>query len=221
MIKVAISDAHAVTRAGMRNVLASAGGFEVVGEAVDGKSTLALARSTEARLLTLGLVMFDIHGIELIKLFKKHTPSLRILVVTMRSEAAYASQAFKAGASGFVTKHSPVLDLVAAARTVASGGVCVSLAMADQIAQNFEKSANALPHQRLSNRELDVFLRIASGNPVAAIARTLRLSTKTISTHRRHILEKTGLENNVELVRYAFRHELLEDDATGEKLPTG
>jgi DNA-binding NarL/FixJ family response regulator len=221
MIKVAISDAHAVTRYGVRNALESAGEFEVVGEAADGESTLALARSTEADVLTLGLVMPGIHGIQLIELIKTDSPSLRILILTMCSEAVYATQAFKAGASGFVTKHSPAADLVSAARKIASGGVYVSVAMADQFAQSFEESANALPHQRLSDRERDVFLRIASGEPLTAIARRLCLSTKTVSTHRTHILEKTGLQNDAGLVRYAFRHELLEDDGTGESLLAG
>lgn len=221
MIKVAISDAHAVTRVGVRNALESAGGFEVVGEAVDGESTLALVGSTKAGVLTLGLAMRGIHGIQLIELIRKGNPSLRILILSMRSEAAHATQAFKAGASGFVTKQSPAGDLVSAARKIASGGVYMSVAMADQFAQSFEKSANALLHQRLSDRELDVFLRIASGEPVAAIARTLFLSAKTVSRYRTHILEKTGLQTDAALVRYAFRHELLEDNGIGESLPAG
>jgi DNA-binding NarL/FixJ family response regulator len=221
MIKVAISDAHTVTRYGVRNALESAGGFEVMGEAVDGESTLALLRSTEADVLTLGLAMPGIHGIQLIELIKKDSPSLRILILTMCSEAVYATRAFKAGASGFVTKHSAAADLVSAARKVASGGVYVSIAMADRFAQSFEESANTLPHQRLSDRELDVFLRIATGETVAAIARTLCLSTKTVSTHRTRILEKTGLQNDAGLVRYALRQKLLEDDGTGESLLAG
>ncbi|MFL9896114.1 response regulator [Paraburkholderia sp. RL17-381-BIF-C] len=221
MIKVAISDAHAVTREGVRNALESAGGFEVVGEAVDGESTLALVGSTKAGVLTLGLAMPGIHGIQLIELIRKSDPSLRILILTMRSEAAQATQAFKAGASGFVSKDSPTADVISAVRKVASGGVYVSLAMADQFAQSFFKSANALPHQRLSDRELDIFLRIASGERVAAIGRTLCMSAKTVSSHRTHILEKTGLQNDAGLVRYAFRHELLEGDGIGESLPAG
>jgi DNA-binding NarL/FixJ family response regulator len=221
MIKVGIADAHAVTRDGVRNALESAGGFRIVGEAVDGESTLALARSTEADVLTLGLVMPGIHGIQLIESIKKDSPSLRILVLTMRSEAGCAIKAFKASASGFVTKQSAATDLVSAARKIASGGVYVSVAMADQFAQSFKEPAIVLPHQRLSDRELDVFLRIASGEPIAAIARTLCVSTRTVSTHRTHILEKTGLQNDAGLVRYAVRHELLEDDETGESLRAG
>jgi DNA-binding NarL/FixJ family response regulator len=221
MIKVAISDAHAVTREGVRHALESAGGFEVVGEAFDGESTLALARSTEAGVLTLGLAMPGIHGLPLIELIKRDSASFRILVLTMRSEATCATQAFKAGASGFVSKHSPSADLVAAARKVASGEVYVSLAVADQFAQSFEKSAKTWPHQRLSDRELDIFLRIATGESVAAIATTLCLSAKTVSTHRTHILEKTGLQNDAALVRYAFNHELVEDDGSGQTLSAG
>lgn len=212
MIKVAISDAHPVTRHGARRALEAAGEFEVVGEAVDGTTTLALVRATDACLLTLGLVMPGIHGVELIKLIKNENPALRILVLTRYSEESYAIRVFRAGASGFVGKSSPSSDVIAAARKVASGGVYVSLAMADQFAQSWNETAAALPHQRLSDREFDVFVRIASGETVTAIARTLCLSSQTISRHRAHILEKTAMSSDAALVRYAMHHGLVEDD---------
>ena len=213
MIKVAISDAHPVTRNGVRSALEGASEFEVVGEAVDGATTLALVRATDACVLTLGLVMPGIHGVELIKSIKNENSALRILVLTMHLEETHAVRVFKAGASGFVSKNSPRADFVAAAKKVASGGVYVSLTMADQLPQSFnEAAASALPHQRLSGREFDIFVRIASGESVTAIARTLCLSTQTVSRHRAHILEKTKMSTDAALVRYAVRHALLEDD---------
>lgn len=212
MTKVAICDAHGVMREGLRALLCSTGEFEVVGEAYDGASTLALARSTDAALLTLGLSMPGIHGLDLIPLIKDANPSLRILVVTMHPEKAYAVRAFKAGASGYLTKNAPGVDFIAAARKVASGGIYVSLAMSDQIARGFDGVEAVLPHQRLSPREFDIFLRIASGDSVTVIAEYLHLSTKTVSTHKAKILEKTGLANDAALVRYASHAGLLGDD---------
>jgi len=213
MMKVAISDAHGVMREGLRALLRSTGEFEVVGEAIDGASTLVLARSTDADLLTLGLSMPGIHGLELIPLIKIENPSLRILVVTMHPEHMYAVRAFRAGASGYVTKDVTGKDFIAAARKVASGGIYVSLTTADQIAQGLGDSDTSLPHQRLSNREFEIFLLITSGASVTAIAQHLRVSSKTVSTHRTKILEKTGFANDAALVRYAVRAGLLDDDS--------
>jgi DNA-binding NarL/FixJ family response regulator len=166
-------------REGLRAPLCSTGEFEIVGEASDGASTLALAGSTDAVLLTLGLSMPGIHGLDLIPLIKHANPSLRILVVTMHPEQAHAVPAFKAGASGYLTKKTPGVVFIAAARKVASGGVYVSLEMADQIASGFNEVDALLPHQSLSSGEFDIFLRIASGDSVTAIAEHLNLSTKT------------------------------------------
>ncbi|AIO69806.1 response regulator transcription factor [Burkholderia oklahomensis] len=215
MIKVAICDAHPVLRNGVRIALANAGGFEVVGEAGDGESTLALARATNAHVLTLGLVMPGTHGIELIKLIKIGNPSLRVFVLTMYSEETFAVQACRAGASGFVTKSDSNSELIAAIRKVALGGVYVSAAVAERLALSVHEQDRALPHQRLSGREFDVMCRLASGQPVRDIARTLYVSAKTVSTYRTHICEKMGVPHDAALVRYAIRHKLIEDFEPG------
>jgi two-component system invasion response regulator UvrY len=212
VIKVAISDAHSVVREGLRTTLQFAGDFDVVGEAADGASTLVLARTTDAILLTLGLTMTGVHGLDLIPLIKIEHPSLRILVVTMHAEESFATRAFRAGASGYITKDCSALDLIHAARKVSAGGVYVSLVMADQVAQGLSDTGSVLSHQRLSAREFEIFLLIASGESITGIAKKLGLSTKTISTHRTNILEKSDLANDAALVRYAVRHDLLEDD---------
>jgi DNA-binding NarL/FixJ family response regulator len=212
MTKVAISDAHGVMRDGLRVLLCSTGEFEFAGEAADGAGTLALARTCDAALLTLGLSMQGLHGLDLIPLIKIENPSLRILVVTRHPEQAYAVRAFKAGASGYITKDAAGKDFIAAARKVASGGIYVSLTMADQIAHSFTKADSSLPHERLSAREFEILLLVASGESITVIAEKLGLSAKTISAHRTNILEKSGFPNDAALVRYAFRHSLLEDD---------
>lgn len=202
-------------RDGLRALLHSTGEFEIVGEAADGAGTLALARTTDAVVLTLGLSMPGTHGLDLIPLIKVENPSPRILVVTRHPEKECAVRAFKAGASGYVTKDTPGTAFLAAVRKVASGGIYVSLAVADQIARRFDEYDTLLPHQSLSTRELEIFLRIASGDSVTAIAAHLHLSTKTVSTHKTRILEKTGLANDAALVRYAVRARLLDDEGEG------
>jgi len=212
MIRVLIADDHALVRDGLRHILQNAKGFEVVGEASDGVSTIALVRSHQAEVLVLDLSMPGRNGVELIKQIKDELPALRILVLTMHAEQQYAVRAFKAGASGYLTKESASAELVSAVGKVASGGVYVSLAMAERFAQSLNEPADTLPHQRLSDRELDVFRRIAAGQTLTEIAAELYVSSKTVSTYKTRILEKMQMPHEAALVRYAMRHKLLGED---------
>jgi DNA-binding NarL/FixJ family response regulator len=211
MIRVLIADDHAVVRDGLRHILQGASGFEVAGEAYDAATTLALARSTPAQALVLDLSMPGRNGIELIRQIKDEKPDLRILVLTMHAEQQYAVRAFKAGASGYLTKESASAELVGAVTKIAAGGVYVSLAMAERFAQSLNEPADALPHQRLSDREFDVFRRIAAGQTITEIAQQLCVSSKTVSTYKTRILEKMQMPHEAALVRYAMRHQLFGD----------
>ncbi|GAB7524588.1 response regulator [Paraburkholderia sp. 2C] len=215
MIRVLIADDHAVVRDGLRHILQSASGFEVAGEAGDSIATIALARKTPAQILVLDLSMPGRNGIELISQIKEEKPELRILVLTMHAEQQYAVRAFKAGASGYLTKESASEELVGAVTKIAAGGVYVSLAMAERFAQSLNEPADALPHQRLSDREFDVFRRIVAGQTLTEIAEALCLSAKTISTYKMRILEKMQMPHDAALVRYAMRHQLFDDDQDG------
>ncbi|WP_063534845.1 response regulator transcription factor [Burkholderia sp. MSMB1589WGS] len=211
MIRVLIADDHALVRDGLRHILGSATGFEVVGEACDGVSTIELMRSTDAQLLVLDLSMPGRNGIDLIRQIKEEKPALRILVLTMHAEQQYASRAFRAGASGYMTKESASAELVGALTKIAAGGVYVSLAMAERLARSLNEPAESLPHQRLSDREFDVFRRIAAGETITEIAQALDVSAKTISTYKARILEKMQMPHDAALVRYAIRHKLFDD----------
>jgi DNA-binding NarL/FixJ family response regulator len=119
-------------------------------------------------------------------------------------------RAFKAGASGYLTKESAGAELVSAVTKVAAGGVYVSLAMAEQFAQSLNEPADALPHQRLSDREFDVFRRLAAGETITADHVDRALAAKTVSTYKTRILEKMRVPHEAALVRYAMRHKLFE-----------
>lgn len=208
MIRVILADDHAVMRDGLRHILETAGGFEIVGEASDGSATLALVERGAADVLLLDLSMPAPTGIELIRLVKHHAPSLRTLVLTMHAEAQYAARAFKAGATGYLTKDSATAELVEAVGKVAAGGVYVSPSAAESLALTLRTPAATLPHERLSAREFDVMRRIVAGQTVTQIATELALSAKTVSTYKTRILEKMDLPHEAALVRYAVRHEL-------------
>jgi DNA-binding NarL/FixJ family response regulator len=211
MIRVLIADDHAVVRDGLRHILHNACGFEVAGEACDSVTTIALIRGTPAQVLVLDLSMPGRNGIELIRQIKEEKPELRVLVLTMHAEQQYAVRAFKAGASGYLTKESASAELVGAVTKIASGGVYVSLAMAERFAQSLNEPAESLPHQRLSDREFDVFRRIAAGQTITQIADELCVSSKTVSTYKTRILEKMQMPHEAALVRYAMRHRLFDD----------
>ncbi|MCA8089302.1 response regulator transcription factor [Burkholderia anthina] len=208
MIRVILADDHAVMRDGLRHILETAGGFEIVGEASDGSATLELAEHRAADVLLLDLSMPAPTGIELIRLVKTRAPSLRTLVLTMHAETQYAARAFKAGATGYLTKDSATAELVEAVGKVAAGGVYVSPSAAESLARTLRAPAETLPHERLSARELDVMRRIVAGQTVTRIASELALSAKTVSTYKTRILEKMDLPHEAALVRYAVRHDL-------------
>lgn len=208
MLTVLIADDHVLVREGLRHILESAGDIEIAGEASDALTTIALVRSTPARVLVLDLSMPGRSGIELIRQIRDEKPGLRILVLTMHAEQQYAVRAFKAGAAGYVTKESAGDELVAAVNKVAGGGVYVSLSMAERFAQSLNEPADTQPHQRLSDREYDVFRRIVAGETITEIAQSLFVSSKTVSTYKTRILEKMQAPHEAALVRYAVRHNL-------------
>lgn len=210
MIRILIADDHTLVREGLKQLLAAAGDLQVAAEAVDGDAALARARDTELDLALLDMSMPGLAGIELIKRLRLEKPRLRIVVLSMHAEQQYAARAFKAGASGYLTKDSAAAQLVAAIRKVASGGVYVSAAAAEQLAVGSQAVDGELPHTRLSDREFEVFRMIVGGRSLTEIGDALHLSVKTVSTHKTRLLQKMNMGSTAELVRYAIEHQLVD-----------
>ena len=210
-IRLLIADDHAIVRGGLRRILAAAPAFEVVGEARAGHEALAAVRAGGFEVLILDLSMPGRGGIELLRQAKSERPELRVLVLSMHAEDQYAVRAIRAGASGYLTKDTAATQLVAALHRIASGGLFITPAVAEALALGLQSAGDGLPHKRLSDREHEVFVLLAGGASVTEIAARLRLSVKTVSTHKTHILEKMGLGSLAELVRYALAHRLLDD----------
>jgi DNA-binding NarL/FixJ family response regulator len=208
VIRVVIADDHTILREGLRQLLTSASDMEVVGEAADGHEALARVRNLDFDVLLLDMSMPGKSGIELIKQVKSEKPKLRVLVLSMHEETQYAVRAIKAGASGYVTKDSAGTQLVTAIRKVAAGGAFISAEVAEQLALSAMPDAEGPPHTRLSDREFEVFQRLVAGESVTDIAASLNLSGKTVSTHKARLMEKLGLDNQADLVRYAMKHGL-------------
>jgi DNA-binding NarL/FixJ family response regulator len=145
---------------------------------------------------------------ELIRQIKTEKPKLRIVVLTMHEESQYAVRAIRAGASGFLTKDTASAQLVHAIRKVAAGGAFISAEVAEQLAHRAHGTTTAAPHEALSDREFQVLQLLVAGVSLTDIGEQLHLSVKTISTHKARILEKLGLANQAELIRYAIAHRL-------------
>ena len=211
MIRVLLADDHAMVRAGLREILEGTGDIEIAAEATNGQEALNAVRSGQFDVAVLDLSMPGRSGIELIKLIKEEQPKLRVLILTMHSEEQYAVRALRAGASGYLTKESAADELVAAVRRIASGGAYISPETAQRLVLDSGGARTELPHNALSNREYEVFRMIVAGRSVTEIGAALNLSVKTISTHKSRILEKMGLASQADLVRYAVKHNLLDD----------
>jgi DNA-binding NarL/FixJ family response regulator len=212
MIRVVIADDHQILRDGLKQLLLAAGDLDVVGEASDGHEVIERIRALDVDVLLLDLSMPGKSGMELIRQVKTERPKLRILVLSMHEEHQYAVRAIRAGASGYLTKESAASQLVAAIRKVAAGGAFISAEVAEHLAHDAMPHAVDRPrHAALSDREFQVFTRLVSGESVTDIAAALHLSAKTISTHKARLMEKLGIDNNAELVRYAVEHRLVAD----------
>src|SRR5687768_3593822 len=184
--------------------------MEVVGEASDGGQVMERVRALEFDLLLLDMSMPGRSGIELIKQVRAEKPKLRILVLSMHEEHQYAVRAIRAGAAGYLTKESASKQLVEAIRKVASGGAFISAEVAQQLALGAMPGAEAALHEKLSDREFQIFRMIAEGLSITDIGASLNLSVKTISTHKTNILQKMGLATTAELIRYAIANRLVE-----------
>jgi DNA-binding NarL/FixJ family response regulator len=208
--RLLLADDHAIVREGLRRILASEPAFGIVGEARDGHEVLAAVRAGGFEVLVLDLSMPGRSGIELLRQVKSERPELRVLVLSMHAEDQYAVRAIRAGASGYLTKDTAATQLVAALHRIAAGGLFITPAVAEALALGLQSAGDPLPHKRLSDREYEVFVLLAGGASVTDIAARLKLSVKTVSTHKTHVLEKMGLGSLAELVRYAITHKLLD-----------
>ncbi len=209
MIKVILCDDHALIRRGIRDTLSDSEDIEVVGEAGDYGELRALLRDKSCDVLVLDINLPGRSGLDVLHVLKEEGSTLRVLVVSMYPEDQYAMRALKAGASGYLNKGSDADQMVAAVRTVAQGKKYVTPEMAQMLVDNLTTPTQEDAHQKLSDRELQTLLMIASGKRLSDIAEQLLLSPKTVSVYRARVLEKLSLTNNSELTVYAIRNGLV------------
>jgi two-component system invasion response regulator UvrY len=210
MIRVVIVDDHALIRRGLRDSLLEAGDIQVVGEAGGYGELRQLLRETEFDVLLLDINLPGRSGLDVLHSLSEDTTKVRVLVLTMYPEDQYAFRALKAGAMGYLNKSADPAQIVTAIRTLHSGRKYITPAIAEALAERLSVDPNEKPHERLSDREFQTLVRLASGQRLSDIATELNLSPKTVSVYRARVLEKLGMQSNADLTAYSLRNGLID-----------
>ncbi|MGN7614551.1 response regulator [Magnetococcales bacterium HHB-1] len=211
MIQILIVDDHTIVREGLKQILAGIDDMEVADEAEDGLEALRKMRKNNYDIALLDLTMPGKDGFEVLKQIKQEKPKLPVVILTMHNEHMLCARCLKAGANGFLTKESASDQLVEAIRMALTGRKYVTPSIAERIIGGLGPvdAQDRPPHERLSDREFTILCKIASGKTVTEIAIELSLSSRTISTYRRRILDKMEMKHNAELTHYALKNGLV------------
>lgn len=209
MIKIVIVDDHAIVRAGLREHFADELDMRVTGEAANGREALNLVRAGEVDVVLMDLSMPDQSGVDALAAIKARAPDLPVLILSGFPEEHYAVTLLRKGASGYLNKDCDPDDIIKAVRTVYRGRRYISANVAELLADD-HTDGSKLPHELLSEREFQVFLRLAKGETIGHIAEGMSLSVKTVSTYRTRVMEKMNLQSNSDLTYYAMKNGLIE-----------
>jgi DNA-binding NarL/FixJ family response regulator len=209
-LRVLLVDDHPVVRQGLHTMLVEAGGIDVVAEASDAATAMTVVRTERLDLVLSDMALPGRTGLDLLKMIKAEQPNLPVLMLSMYAEEVFAVRALKLGAAGYLMKDTDAQTLVQAIRKVASGGKYISSGVAERLANQLASDDKGAPHERLSEREFEVFRLIAVGKSLTEIGMGLHVSIKTISGYRSRILDKTGFLSNADFTRYALERHLVD-----------
>ena len=212
-IRVLIADDHTILRQGIRALLEAEPDIEVIAEAADGREAVEKSRALSPDIVLMDIAMPVMNGLEATRCIKKEKPNIHVVVLTMHDNEEYVIQTLSAGASGYILKRIAATELVTAIRSVYQDGSVLHPLIARKLIEDYvrrvgedeRKGAN----DGLTDREREILKLIAEGNTNQAIAEKLCLSVKTVQTHRTHIMDKLGVHDRTELVKYAIRKGLV------------
>jgi len=211
-IRVLIADDHTLVRESLVAALEASGACQVVAQAADGVAAVEQAQRLRPDVAIVDLSMPRLGGIEVVRRLRESVPEVRVLVLTMHQEQEYVVHAVRAGASGYLAKDSATSELIEAIRELAAGRAHFGAMAAKALAEQLQRPDRDLedPYGSLTPREREVFHLIVEGLTTKEIARRLEVSPKTAENHRLRVLDKIGVRNTAELVRYALRKGLLD-----------
>ncbi len=210
MIRIAIVDDHAMVRVGLRQFFADQADFQVVAEATNGRDAQEIVRKGGVDVLLMDISMPDQSGVDALAAIKARSPELPVLILSGFAEEHYATTLLRQGASGYLNKDCDPEEIVKAIRTVVRGRKYISAAVAERLADGLGGEGDQPAHAQLSERELQVFLRLARGEVVGEMAISMCLSIKTVSTYRTRVMQKMKLDSNSDLTYYALKNGLIE-----------
>src|SRR5450830_1174160 len=211
MINIGIVDDHVIVRTGLKQFFSEQVDLRVVGEAASGREAIDLVRTiTELDVLVMRLSMTGQSGINALPIIRDKAPDVGILILSGYPEEHYAMNLIRQGASGYLNKECDPSEIVEAVRTIALGKRYITRTVADLLAQQLGRKDDVALHEQLSEREFQVFLKLARGETAGDVAKSLSLSVKTVSTYRTRLMEKMGLTSNSYLTYYALKNRLID-----------
>lgn len=210
MIRVAIVDDHPIVRAGLRNFFSDHIDLRVTGEAANGREAVELVRRGEIDVMVMDVSMPNQSGVDALASIKARSPNLPVLILSGFPEEHYALTLLKHGASGYLNKECDPDEIVKAIRMLHKGRKYITARVAELLADGLDRDSTGPAHTRLSEREFQVFLRLASGEAVGQMANAMLLSIKTVSTYRTRVMLKMGLASNSDLTYYAMKNGLIQ-----------
>ena len=210
MIRILIADDHPLVRAGLRQLLSEDPDVAEIGEAGSGNEALNKLREGGWNLLLLDINMPDRNGLDILRNVNSSYPETKVLVLSGFSERLYALNVLRAGASGYLPKECAPAELLSAVKAVAAGRRYVSAELSEMLASSLGAKQDQPAHGRLTEREFQVFYKIAGGQSVSSIGNELCLSVKTVSTYRSRIMEKMHFTSNADITTYALKNSLIQ-----------
>jgi DNA-binding NarL/FixJ family response regulator len=212
MIRVLVVDDHTLVRDGLCRLLDSEADIQVVGQTGSGREAVLKCQELQPDLVALDYNLPDGDGLGTTEQIRALGTRTRVLILTMYANEEYAIRLMRAGAAGFIVKGESTDELLKAVRVVAAQGTYVAPAIQEKMVGRISKSQGDTPEAALSNREMQVLVRLAQGSTSREVAQELCVSLSTVETHRSRILDKLSLRNNADLTRFAVRRGLIEPD---------
>ncbi len=214
-ISVLLAEDHTIVRKGLRSLLDSEPGIEILGEAQDGREAIEKVRQVHPDVVVMDITMPGLNGLEATRQIKKQFPEIKVLVLTMHANEEYIFQILRAGASGYVVKQAAPADLVSAIRAVYRGDSFLSPAISQKVIEEYIRRADGVienSYDRLTTRERETLQLIAEGRSNREIAALLHITVKTVETHRANLMNKLDIHNTAELTQYAIRKGVISPD---------
>lgn len=211
-VTILLADDHPIVRQGLRHLLEEESDIMIVGEASDGLQAVQLAEKFKPNILILDMMMPDLNGLEVLRQVKERSPVTKSIVLSMQSADVYVVEALRAGALGYVLKETGPSELLGAVQQVVRGQRYLSPRISERLIEVLLETTGKLPadpYQSLTNREREVLQMAAEGLTTSEIAKRLSISPRTAELHRGRMMNKLGLHNQTDLIRYALKRGIL------------